>query len=130
VGLVLGHWRRRDEAARVRAGRTTGPRAARCSPEDHNGGDAYIGSLAFNGEFLAANAAPAAGDAIPVGRMVVPAGGWLGTKRSSRSAPSGAAAPRPTAEPLVSQVRQSLQRSHTHLPSQTRPGALPGLPGP
>src|SRR6266536_1583125 len=93
--------------------RTTGPRAARFSPEDHNGGDAYIGYLAFNGEFLAANAAPAAGYAIPVGRMVVPAGGWSGPQRSPRSAPCGAAAPRPTAEPLVSQVRQSLQTSYT-----------------
>jgi hypothetical protein len=59
---------------------------ARFSLEDHNGGDACIGYLGFNGEFLTANAAPAAGCAIPVGRMVVPAGGWLGTKRSSRSA--------------------------------------------
>src|SRR6266536_5962097 len=51
----------------------------------------------------------------PCRQGVVPADGWLGTKRSSGSTPSGAAAPRPTAERLVSQVRQSLQRSHTHL---------------
>src|SRR6266542_927304 len=108
-----GHWWRRDEAVRVRVGRTIGPRAARFSPEDHHGGDACIGYLAFNGVFLTANAAPAAGCAIPVGRMVAPAGGWSGTKRSPRSAPCGAAAPRPTAEPLVSQVRQSLQTSYT-----------------
>jgi hypothetical protein len=93
MGLVPGHWKQRDKATRVRVGRTTGPRAARFSPEDHNGGDACIGYLEFNGEFLPTSAAPAAGYAIPVGRMVVPAGGWLGTKRPSRSAPSGAAAP-------------------------------------
>src|SRR6266536_3343225 len=63
-----GRWKRRDKAARVRVGRTTGPRAARFSPEDRNGGNACIGYPAFNGEVLTTSGAPAAGDAIPVGR--------------------------------------------------------------
>jgi hypothetical protein len=58
-----------------------GTRRGPISPEDHNGGDACIGYLEFNEEFLAANAAPAAGDVLLVCRMVVPAGGWLATKR-------------------------------------------------
>src|SRR6266540_7170393 len=68
--------------------------------------------LAFNGEFLTTSAAPAAGDAIPVGRMMVPAGGWMGTKRSSRSAPSGAAAPDPP--PTASFPGQAVPAEEPH----------------
>src|SRR6266487_697673 len=76
---------RRDKTAWVRVGRTTEPRAARFSPEDHNGGDACIGYPAFNGEFLTTSAAPAAGDATPVGRgWCLPAAGW---ERSGPHAP-------------------------------------------
>jgi len=80
-----GRWKRRDKAARVRVGRTTGPRAARFSPEDRNGGNACIGYPAFNGEVLTTSAAPAAGDAIPVGRgWCLPTAGW---ERSGPQAP-------------------------------------------
>src|SRR6266542_5060739 len=72
-----GRWKRRDKAARVRVGRTTGPRAARFSPEDHNGGDACIGYLAFNEEFLAAmlRRLPAT-RSLSAGWWCLPAAGW------------------------------------------------------
>jgi len=54
IASCQGHWREQDGAARVQVGRTTGSSAARCNPEDHNGGDACIGYLGFNGEVLAA----------------------------------------------------------------------------
>jgi hypothetical protein len=54
------------------------------SPEDHDVGDACIDDLVFNGEFLTANAAPAAGSAIPVACaavIVVTCSGVLGDPR-------------------------------------------------
>ena len=68
--------------------------------------------LSSTGSFSPINAAPAAGYAILVGRMVVPAGGWVGTERSSRSAPSGAAAPDPP--PTASFPGQAVPAEEPH----------------
>lgn len=69
-----GHQRRRDESARVRLGRMTGPRPARCSSEDHHSADACIDDLGINAKFLTTRPAPPAGDPTAVARTV-PAGG-------------------------------------------------------
>ncbi len=54
----------------------------------------------------------------------MPAGGWLGTKRSSRSAPRGAAAP-PTYRRTASFPGQAVPaRSHTHTASTKSPQEL------
>lgn len=61
MGFVLGPLEAAGQGSTGSDGTDCGPRAARFSPKDHNGGNACIGYLGFNGEFLAANAAPAAG---------------------------------------------------------------------
>jgi len=95
MGFVPGPLQAAGQGGTGAGGTDDRAKSGPIQPEDRNGGDACIDNLAFNGVFLTTSAAPAAGDAIPVGRMMVPAGGWMGTKRSSRSAPSGAAAPDP-----------------------------------
>jgi hypothetical protein len=77
MSFVRRHWRRRDKAAWVRVGRTTRPRMARLGARITTGGDACISYLAFNGKFLAANAAPAAADAIlSAGWWCLPMASW------------------------------------------------------
>src|SRR6266536_2350988 len=112
MGLVPGALVAAGRGGSGAGGRTIGPRAARFSPEDHHGGDACIGYLAFNGEFLAANAAPAAGDAIlSAGWWRLPAAGW---DRSGPHAPRPVEQRHPDPPPTASFPGQAVPTDELH----------------
>src|SRR6266545_6155266 len=112
MGLVPGALVAAGRGGSGAGGRTIGPRAARFSPEDHHGGDACIGYLAFNGEFLTANAAPAAGDAIlSAGWWCLPAAGW---ERSGPHAPRPVEQRHPDPPPTASFPGQAVPTDELH----------------